>query len=106
MWATIHWEQHVHCASGGEGILAKEGAPHFSGVCSTSEAVYERGNTNFSEAHLMSSILHPKTYFSENLIACRWIIPWRKYKKTSFFETSLAFRRFWDNKESRYSKTI
>ena len=42
-------------------------------------------------------------FSSKKQISCRSIFPWPKYTKTSFFETRLAFRRFWV-KEPRHSE--
>ena len=39
--------------------------------------------------HLRSSIRHLKANFGKNQIASRFIIPWPRYAKTSFFETGL-----------------
>ena len=49
---------------------------------------------------------HLKTVFSKTQIEPRRIIQWPEYtKKTSFFETRLAFRQFWVQ-EPRCSENI
>ena len=60
--------------------------------CSTIEV-----HPNFSEApFLRSSIPLPKTDFSKNQIASRRIIPLPESTIVFFSNSSLAFRRFWD----------
>ena len=62
---------------------------------------------NFSEApRLRSSIPHPKTGFSKYQIASRRIISWPKLYTKSFFETALAFRRFWVKKPRLSEKKV
>ena len=79
--------------------------------CNRVKGAYVRRSTieihpSFSEApHLRSSVPYPITDFSKNQIASRWIIPWPTYPITYFFETRLAFRRFWA-KEPRHSENM
>ena len=62
--------------------------------------------TDFSEgSHFTSPIPHPKTDLSKNQIAFRYIISYPKYTKTYFFETRLAFWRFWV-KGPRHSENV
>ena len=53
--------------------------------------------------HLRSSKPHPKADFSKSRIASRRVKPWPKCSRISFFETRLAFRRFWA-KEPRHER--
>ena len=64
----------------------------------------------WSEAsHLRGFIPHPKTNFSKNLVASRWIIPWSNYlyKNVIYFSKHYrhSFRRSWVE-EPRHSEKV